>query len=59
LIVLQRCSLSADLGSLLGESFRLLLCALEAAVELLALTVELRHLPVQSPDGPHKPQTKN
>jgi len=37
---------SEGLGSLLIETFDLLLCALEALVKLLGLTVEARYLPV-------------
>jgi len=50
---------SGGLGSLLIETFDVLLCALEALVELLGLTVEVRYLPVQSPNRPQEPKAKN
>src|SRR5689334_23246365 len=60
LIRLGRGDLRCDgLGKLFIESFGLLLCGLQAAVELLGLTVEMRHLPVQSPDRPQNPESKN
>jgi hypothetical protein len=37
----------------------LLLCAFDAAVELRRLLAELRHLKVQSPERPQKPETKH
>jgi hypothetical protein len=50
---------SGGLGSSLIETLDVLLGALHALVELLCLTVEVGHFPVQSPDRPHKPQTEN
>jgi hypothetical protein len=50
---------SGGLGSSLIETLDVLLGALHALVELLCLTVEVRHFSVQSPDRPHKPQTEN